>query len=467
MLTFLPKQIADKGIYLYLGSLAAVTLIYFKHAMSIEFMLIGVMWVAGFFTLANRFTKEWQAIPEKKFITQLFIYALVLRVAWVFFSYYFYKAKTGMPFEFLARDAMMYYYVSVDRRGMSFIDLWNIYFVNTPSVSDSGYLFYLTLLAKITGESIILPRLIHSVLSAFSVVQVYTLAKRNIGDEGARIAGIFACLFPNLIYHCGLHMKETVMVFIITLFLERTDYVLRSKKHMLPNIALITGLIISMFTFRTVLGGAAIFAVASALLFSNSKVVGKARRWMMIGYAALAISTLAGGIIMAEVEDTWGNRTENLEHKRMVQTMRGNQWAQYATASVMAPMIFVLPFPTMVHIFEQENQLMFSGGNYVRNFLGCFVLIGLFSAIFITKRWREFALIGSFAVAYLGIIATSGFNNSERFLLPGLPCLLIIAAYGITQLNAKNMRFVRIWYYVVPAMAVGWAFFKLGTRGII
>ena len=120
-------------------------------------------------------------------------------------------AKTGMPFEFVARDAMMYYYVSVDRRGMSFIDLWNIYFVNTPSVSDSGYLFYLTLLAKITGESIIIPRLIHSVLSAFSVVQVYTLAKRNIGDEGARIAGIFACLFPNLIYHCGLHMKETVM----------------------------------------------------------------------------------------------------------------------------------------------------------------------------------------------------------------------------------------------------------------
>ena len=187
----------------------------------------------------------------------------------------------------------------------------------------------------------------------------------------------------------------------------------------------------------------------------------------MIGYAALAITTLAGGIIMAEVEETWMNRSENLEHKRMVQTMRGNQWAQYATATVMAPMIFVLPFPTMVHIFEQENQMVFSGGNYVRNFLGCFVLIGLFSAIFITKRWREFALIGSFAVAYLGIIATSGFNNSERFLLPGLPCLLIIAAYGVTQLNAKNFRFVKIWYYVVPAMALGWAYFKLGTRGML
>lgn len=467
MVPFLPKQISDKGIYIYLGSLAAVTLIYFKHAMPWEFMLIGVMWVVGFFTLANKFTKEWQAIPEKRFITNLFVYSLVLRVAWLTFSYFFYTAKTGMPFEFLSRDAMMYYWVSLERRTMSFIDLWNISFVHTPSVSDSGYIFYLSLLAKITGESIYLPRLIHSILSSISVVQIYLLAKRNIGEEGARIAGIFACLFPNLIYHCGLHMKETVMIFIITLFLERTDYVLRNKKYMIPNIILITSLIISMFTFRTVLGGAAIFAVASALLFSKSKVVGKARRWLMIGYAALAITTLAGGIIMAEVEETWMNRSENLEHKRMVQTMRGNQWAQYATATVMAPMIFVLPFPTMVHIFEQENQMVFSGGNYVRNFLGCFVLIGLFSAIFITKRWREFALIGSFAVAYLGIIATSGFNNSERFLLPGLPCLLIIAAYGVTQLNAKNFRFVKIWYYVVPAMALGWAYFKLGTRGML
>lgn len=467
MLSYFPKTIAQRGIYLYLGSLAAVTLIYFKHAMPIDFMLIGVMWVAGFFLLANKFTKEWQDIPEKKFVTTLFLTSLGLRVAWLTFSYWFYTTKTGAPFEFEARDAWMYYWVSNERSSLSLAELWRVSFVDTPVISDSGYIFYLALICKITGPSFYLPRLIHSVWSAISVIQIYKLAQRNIGDQGARIAGIFACLFPNLICYCGLHMKETVMIFIITTFLERTDYVLRNKKMMILNIALITGLIVSMFTFRTVLGGAAMFSVASALILSKSKAVGKFRRWLMIGYAALAITTLAGGMIMAEVEDTWENRSENLEHKRAVQTMRGNQWAKYATGTVMAPMIFVLPFPTMIHIQYQENQLMYSGGNFIRNFLGCFVLIGLFTAIFITKKWRDFSLIGSFAVAYLGIIATSGFNNSERFLLPGLPCLLIIAAYGVTQLNAKNYRFVEIWYYVVPVMALGWAFFKLGTRGML
>lgn len=467
MIPYLPKQISDKGIYLYLGSLAAVTLIYFKHAMPWEFMLIGIMWVVGFFTLANKFTKEWLNLPDKKFILKLFILALILRVAWLTFSYHFYIAKTGVPFEFLARDAMMYYWVSLDRSALSLSDLWQASFVDVGGVSDSGYLFYLALIAKLTGNSIYLPRLVNSVLSAFGVVLLYNLAKRNIGQEGGRMAAIFACLFPNLIYYCGLHMKEAVMIFIIIAFLERTDYVIRNKKHLIPNIALVIVLIAIMFTFRTVLGGAAIFAIASALVFTNSKVIGKARRWMLIGYAALAITTLAGGIIMTEVEQTWEDRENNQQQKRDMQVSRGIEWAKYATGTVMAPMIFVLPFPTMIHIFEQENQMVVSGGNFVRNFLGCFVLIGLFSAIFVTKKWRDFSLIGAFGIAYLGIIATSGYNNSERFLLPGLPVIVIIAAYGITQLNAKNMKFVRIWYYVVPAMAVGWAFFKLGTRGML
>ena len=71
-----------------------------------------------------------------------------------------------------------------------------------------------------------------------------------------------------------------------------------------------------------------------------------------------------------------------------------------------------------------------------------------------------------YIIAYLGIVSTSGFSNSERFLLPGLPCLLIMAAYGVTLLNAKNYKFIKIWYWVVPVMAFAWAFFKLGSRGL-
>jgi len=194
--------------------------------------------------------------------------------------------------------------------------------------------------------------------------------------------------------------------------------------------------------------------------------VGRWKRIMLIAWGVLAILTLTGGTISTEVQATWEDRESNQETKRAAQTAKGNQWAKYATGTVMAPMMFVMPFPTMVDVDEQYNQQMISGGNFVRNFFGGFVLIAVFSAIFITKNWRNLSLIGSFVISYLGIVSTSGFANSERFLLPALPGLLIMAAYGLSLLNAKNYRFIKMWYYVVPVMVVAWAFFKLGSRGL-
>lgn len=466
MLPYFPKQIATKGIYLYLGALTAVSLVFFSHAMAIDFLIIGVMWVVGFFLLSNYCSKKWQEISQKKFLLNIFFIALGLRWTWAIFAYIYYTLKTGMPFEFSAADAIWYYEESTGNIHSPISVIWDYLFVHTQTISDSGYVFYLSLLSKLTEESILLPRLVNSIFSAGTCMLIYFLAKRNIGEEGGRLAAIFACFMPNLIFYCGLHLKETLMLFLMVAYLERADYLLRSRKYNVFTIALPVILALSLFTFRTVLGAAAVFAFVSALVFTNTSVIGKKKRIMLIAWGVLAATTLTGGTILNEAEGLWEQREDNQMAKRADQTAKGNQWAKYATGTVMAPMMFVLPFPTMVDVDEQYNQQMLSGGNYVRNFLGGFVLIAVFSAIFITKNWRNLSLIGSFVIAYLGIVSTSGFANSERFLLPGLPCLLIMAAYGVTLLNAKNYKFIKIWYWVVPVMAFAWAFFKLGSRGL-
>lgn len=466
MIPFLPKQIATKAIYLYLGALTVVSLLFFSHVMSLTYIIMGIAWVVGFFLLSSHCSQKWLEIPQKRLITYLFLTALGLRVAWVFFSYVFYIAKTGMPFEFSAGDSIWYYEESVGNIHTKWKDIWNYLFVDTTTVSDSGYVLYLTFLAKIFGTNIILPRLVNACFSAVTVLLIYLLAKRNIGEEGGRLAAIMACFMPNLIFYCGLHMKETVMIFLMVAYLERTDYLLRSHRYNVFTIAIPVLIAISLFTFRTVLGIAAVFAFATAVVFTNNSVIGKRKRIMFIGWGLLAALTLTGGTIMNEIDGLIEQKDINQSNKRLMQTNKGNQWAKYATGTVMAPMMFVMPFPTMVDVDEQYTQQMLSGGNYVRNFLGGFVLIAVFSAIFITKNWRNLSLIGSFVIAYLGIVSTSGFANSERFLLPGLPCLLIMAAYGVTLLNAKNYRFIKAWYWVVPVMAVAWAFFKLGSRGL-
>ena len=466
MIPYLPKKISTTAIYLYLGALAAVTILFISHAMSLLFILMGIMWVVGFFMLSAYCSKKWQEIPQKKLLLNLFLVALSLRWAWTIFAYYYYMGKTGMPFEFSAADSIWYYEESMGNVHAKFADIWRYLFADAQTISDSGYVFYLTKLSKITGYSILLPRLINGLFSAAMVLLIYFLAKRNIGEEGGRLAAVFTCFMPNFIFYCGLHLKETLMIFLVVAFLERADYLLRSKKYNVFTIAVPVLLLVSLFSFRTVLGAAAVFSFATALVFTNTSVVGRGKRIMLIAWGVLAVVTLTGGVINTELQATWDDRESNQDTKRAYQTSKGNQWAKYATGTVMAPMMFVMPFPTMVDVDEQYTQQMISGGNYVRNFFGGFVLIAVFSAIFITKNWRNLSLIGAFVIAYLGIISASGFSNSERFLLPGLPVLLIMAAYGITLLNARNYRFIKIWYWVVPVMAFGWAFFKLGSRGM-
>ena len=467
MVPFFPKQISTKAIYLYLGALTLVSILFFRYAMHTEYIAMGIAWVVGFFLLSSYLSRKWIAIPQKRLLLYLFFTALALRVAWVIFSYFFYLHNTGIPFEFSAGDSLWYYEESTANIHTPWKDIWNYLFVSSTTVSDSGYVFYLTVLAKIFGDSILAPRLVNACLSAATVLLVFLLAKRNIGEEGARMAAIFICLMPNLIFYCGLHAKETTMIFLMLSFLERTDYLLRSKDYNVVSIVLPIFLALILFTFRTVLGATAVFAFITALVFTNTSVIGKAKRFMFIGWAVLAALTLTGGTIMNEVEGLLEDRESNQVNKRITQTARGNLWAKYATGTVMTPMMMFLPFPTMVDVDQQYNQQMLHGGNYVRNFLGGFVLIAVFSALFITKNWRNLSFIGSFVFAYLGIISMSGFSNSERFLLPGLPLLLIMAAYGITQLNAKNYKFIKIWYWIVPVMALAWAYFKLGSRGIL
>ena len=131
----------------------------------------------------------------------------------------------------------------------------------------------------------------------------------------------------------------------------------------------------------------------------------------------------------------------------------------------MAPMGFVLPFSTMVDVDQQYAQQTKHGGNYIRNFMGFFALLALYEA-FRRKKWRDFSLIGSFVIAYLGVISLSGFSNSERFLLPGLPPLILLWTYGITTLRRQTFKFFNPWCVVVVLMEVAWAYFKLGSRGL-
>ena len=467
MIKFFPKQISKYAIAVYLIALTSISIYYWYYTMKFGYMILGFVFVAGFFLMTGTWSRDWLKIPEKQYVKRIFWIAVTLRLIWVFASYYYYIYATGQPFEFDTADALGYHEEAAWLAGEGWSYTLDFYFGSGfRGISDVGYPLYLTALYSVFGPSVILPRIIKAFISAYTAVLVYRLSARTFGESTGRMAGIMMVLMPLFIIYCGYHLKETEMMFLEVAFLERMDFLLRNKKYNLWTILIPSLLAGSLFFFRTVLGAAAAFSFGSAVVFSSTPTMKKGwRRTVLIGWGILCVLFVGGGTVVNELESLWEGRSENLIKKRTEQTMRGNQWAQYATGTVMAPMIFVLPFSTMVDVSHQYAQQTKHGGNYIRNFMGFFVLLAIYEA-FRRKKWRDFTLIGSFVIAYLGVVSLSGFSNSERFLLPGLPCLLMMWAYGVSALRKETFKLLTPWCVVVVAMECAWAYFKLGSRGL-
>jgi len=465
MIPFFPKLISDKGIAVYIVCLVAISSVYSSYAMGMEFITLGVIEVGGFFYFSNTLTTKWKILPPKMFVKRLFWTALAIRVVWVIFSYFFYIAQTGQPFEWDAADAMMYHEEATWMATMDWSFLLDYLYFSRDGVSDSGYLTYLVVLYKIFGPDIILTRLTKAVLSAYTCVLAYKVSARTMGEKVGKMTGVFCMLMPNMVCYCGLHLKETEMLFLCVAFVERADYLLKSRNFSALNIAIPTLAALGLFTFRTVVGVVAIFSLCTGLMFISMRFVGVVKRVSLIAWIIAGLMTLSGGVIMTEVEEYWDARVTNEIAKRSSQEARGSLWAKYATGSVLAPMILALPFSTMIDT-GQYNQNVLHGGNFVKNFLFFFVALAIISAIR-NGKWKDFSLIGSFAFAYLGIISFSGFGNAERFHFPALPFVLMMATYGVSQLSPRSMKYLRYWYVVVFVMELAWAFFKLGSRGAV
>lgn len=470
MIPFFPQKLSYRAIGIYFIALICISLFFSRYAMAFDYILIGATGVILFFTLSPLYSKKWRYLGEHTFEKNLFILALSLRWAWVFFAYFFYKEKTGQPFEFSAADEINYYEGSLTMAKWSLKEI--AYYLNGALImgglSDTGYPVVLSLLCKFTGKTIIIPRLIKSLIGAYTCVLLFRLCKRNFGESAGRMAGIFYALMPNAIIYCGNHLKENFMVFLMVAFVERVDYLFRSRRYSVWNIVLPTVIALSLFTFRTVIGVICLFAFATSAIFIPDRLINKSRKRLLIFvWILLGIGTLYGGRLFSDAMEYWEMREDNSTQKREMQVKRGAEWAKYATGTVMVPMIVALPFSTMVDVAEQYNQNVRHGGNFVKNYMSFFVILALLSIILFKRKWREHCLLLSFTLMYLGIIAVSGYANTERFNFPALPFLLAFAAYGVTVLDAKSYKYYNLWGIIVFIMEFGWAFFKIGGRGLL
>lgn len=178
---------------------------------------------------------------------------------------------------------------------------------------------------------------------------------------------------------------------------------------------------------------------------------------------------LFSGSISEEVNVLWENRQSNQINQMNYRANRinGNKLATYGTGAIFAPAILTIPLPTFVNVETQQNQMYQNGGYLEKQVLGFFVYVALFLLIFRYRSFRRHLLLLLFLFSYLGIIAFSSFAVSERFHFPSLPVFVILAGFGITQIDKKMKALYLPYLFLIALMVIGWNVFKLTGHEMI
>ena len=477
---FVPKSITNAAMGTYLAAIICCTMLYSSYILELRWWVFGLIEVLGFFYFTNTNTTRWAKMRHITFTNKLFWSAFTLRVIWVLVSYLLYTNWTGTPFAIGAADEDFYdkvchYGANLIREG-NFNIYTEIVNYSNAAFSDMGYPIYLSIIYWIFGDSILMARIIKSALSAWTVVLIYKVACRNFGERTGRIAGVMCLLMPNLIYYCSFQLKEIEMVFLAMLFIERADWLLRQGKlKLMPTISVML-IPLALFMIRTALAATLVLAFFCAMLFTEGRVVGWGKRFVLSIAAVFFVivmfltSSSIGQDITAMWERRGSEQQANMEWRAERDVGKGmtQKFAKYAGAAVFAPMIFTIPFPTMNDIPGQENQMMIHGGNFVKNITSYFTIMALVVLLF-SGNWRKYVLPLAVLCGYLVVLVFSNFAQSERFHQPILPLTLMFAAYGISVMNQYPWikRYFSYWCVLMFLAAVAWNWFKLAGRGMI
>ena len=465
-LTYFPRFCSSKSIIAYVVTLVLVSAVFFSHAMPFQFMVFGLVEVLVFFLYSSNLTQKWQRLSPGFFAKKLFVTSLVIRLVYVVFIYFYYIGMTGIPHLYGAADSLFYHDMAAIWRNES-VDQFMLALDDSVDISDSGYCWWLGMEYALLGTNVLPSRLIKCLIDSFSCILIYSLTERNFGERTARIAAVFYMLMPNTWFYCGVTLKETEMAFMTILFVERADLAMRSPKIKIKDMLVPLLTIVVMFTFRTAMAAVLTAALAAALILSSNKQM---QMWKKILFTSIFAVWMLGTVgieLVQEAQMLWEGRAENQEsgYQWRAERAGGNAFAKYASASIFAPLIFTLPFSSMVGIDYQQNQMMIHGGNFVKNVLSGFTIFALFLLLF-RREWRQHVLPLAVMCGYLVVLVFSNFAHSERFHFPVLGFELMFAAFGVSQMTNRHKRWFNLWLVFVCIINFGWALVKLRGRGL-
>ena len=478
----IPNWITGKAIAFFFVAMFACWFA-FGYIPGVDLWLPASISVALFFYGGSSMLKSWNHVKEKRFIRNVFVTGLIVRLLWMLYMYLVFNpahfsnaygdsadVDWFIPF---GKDLSLWITGESERSLSQLIDYYG------SAIDDVAYPLWLGFIYTIVGveNDIFVPFLLKCIMGAYCAICLYRVAKRHYGEGVARMAAIFVALNPNMIYWCATMMKEAEMVFLVCVAVDNFDRVLSSgKRFTLAN--LLPGMIVAaiLMFFRAVLGIVIFLAFFAHIVMASQRVMSMGKKILAGVLVAIVLVVSMGDNIRTQSRDLVEKvqsdiQGTSMEHRTNLKDAGGRQqsFAKYAGAAVFAPLIFTIPFPTFNEAnVEQLTQMTLAGGSYIKNIFSFFVIIVMFMVL-ISGEWRRHVFILSYTLGYLFVLIMSPFAQSGRFHMPIWPMLMLFSAYGI-QIAKTNAR-VRKWFPMVlvaeVAICLFWNWFKLKGRGMI
>ena len=461
-----------RATIVYFIALVVCCLLFFDHLMTWYWIMAGVVEVLLFYYLSLQCEIGWKNRSSKSIENRLFLVTLIVRFLWIFGFYFFTTEVWHTPWEQpigTSMDSSAYFDEAlwlIDMIKAGDISPYLLY--ASSRIDDVGYPVFLALCNLISDNSILFTRIPNAFFDAWTVVLTYRLANRNFCDSVGRLSAYFVILMPMVIFYSGTTMKESLMLMLSMWAVERGDFVIREKLFRSWHLVSFAVLVILLTFIRTALAWVIVLAFICALVFSSEKIINQSRRIVILFLVIFVGATFFGGRILEQSESLMeqANSTgANFEYR--ANRAGGNTLVSGLNKLVFAPLIFTLPFPTMVTIEGQNIQQLQNGGYYLKNVLSFFCIFALFTLL-PKKRWRSNVMIIAFLLGYLMALGLSSFAQSGRFHHPALPMEMIFAAYGISQIKTiKQAKWFDYFLAVEFFVIIFWNWFKLRGRGLV
>ena len=454
------------------------------ESLSVDFIFLYGNFIVVLFSLSLMyyFQSNLFHLKERFFIKRIFWYSLGIRIFAVLLYYILFFWITGTEFNVEATDELWY-----DETAKVIAEsIWNGTFscrncidqINA-AFDDSGYIFFLTLIYAVFNKSVIVVRLIQALIGSATVVLIYRIGKNLFGEEAGKQAAILSAVFQPLILYVSIHLKETLMVYFVLLFIYHSIKIV-TMKHSKLSIVLLVFSLIAILSFRTVLGFIcfvsfivylsiqnnyslirrliflSVFVIASIILLNYlgtlEEVVSKSKR-----YAGIKV----------EKDIKIGGRSKELYESK------GQSFAKYAGVGFLATQGISTPYPSMVKTniskYNQTLQWYFAGGLLVWSYISFYAYVGLYYSI---KKHFKLRSILIFNVAiYTAALISSVYIMSIRFNIIKLSLLIPFIGYGIVISNKQKKHFFRYAFFtyafIMSIMVLLWNYVKLAGRGLI